>query len=134
MSVRAAGGQFVGDDLLRPPRLETFDFKGSFDRLIFFLNGVLTLGDSDLVLDATTIGRTAPPWTRHTYSGYTYDYYYKRFAARARRQQPPHPRARARRPSRGLRAVRPGHREPLLRQCVLRRQRHHLLRRGLPRG
>src|SRR5260221_547546 len=48
MSVRAPGGQFLGDDLLRPPRLERFDFKGSFDRLLLFFNGVVTLADDDL--------------------------------------------------------------------------------------
>jgi len=82
MSVRAAGGQFLGDDLLRPPRLETFDFKGSFDRLLLFFNGVITLGDSDLAADADNDWTDGPVVDAHTYSGYTYDYYFKRFGRR----------------------------------------------------
>jgi len=82
MSVRAAGGQFLGDDLLRPPRLETFDFKGSFDRLLLFFNGVVTLGDSDLAADADNDWTDGPAVDAHTYSGYTYDYYFKRFGRR----------------------------------------------------
>jgi len=82
MSVRAAGGRFLGDDLLRPPRLETFDLQGNFDRVLFFLNGVLALGDSDLVADSDNDWTDGPAVDAHTYAGYTYDYYFKRFGRR----------------------------------------------------
>jgi Zn-dependent metalloprotease len=82
MSVRAAGPQFLGDDLLRPPRLETFDLQGNFDRVLFFLNGLIRLGDSDLVADADNDWTDGPGVDAHTYAGYTYDYYFKRFGRR----------------------------------------------------
>ena len=54
--------------------------------------------------------------------------------ARARRQRPAPARRRPPRPHRGLCPLRPGRREPLLRERVLRGQRHHGLRRGPARG
>jgi Zn-dependent metalloprotease len=82
MSVRAAGGQFLGDDLLRPPLLETFDFKGDLDRTILFLNGVLRTTDSDLIADSDNDWSDGPAVDAHTYAGYVYDYYFKRFGRR----------------------------------------------------
>ncbi|HEV7502353.1 MAG TPA: M4 family metallopeptidase [Vicinamibacteria bacterium] len=82
MSVRAAGGQFFGDDLLRPPLLETFDLQGSLERTIQFLNGVLRTGDSDLISDSDNDWADGPAVDAHTYSGYVYDYYFKRFGRR----------------------------------------------------
>jgi bacillolysin len=82
MSVRAAGGQFLGDDLLRPPLLETFDFQGSFDRVILFLNGVVRGADSDLIADSDNDWTDGPAVDAHAYSGYVYDYYFKRFGRR----------------------------------------------------
>ena len=81
MSVRAAGGRFFGDDLLRPPLLETFDLQGSLERTIQFLNGVLATGDSDLISDSDNDWADGPAVDAHTYSGYVYDYYFKRFGA-----------------------------------------------------
>jgi Zn-dependent metalloprotease len=82
MSVRAAGAQFLGDDLLRPPRLETFDLKGDFDRTIQFLNGVVGSGDQDLIADSDNDWTDGPAVDAHTYAGYVYDYYFKRFGRR----------------------------------------------------
>jgi bacillolysin len=82
MSVRAAGAQFVGDDLLRPPRLESFDFQGDLNKALLFLNGVLDTRDSDLIADADNVWTDAPAVDAHAYAGYTYDYYFKRFGRR----------------------------------------------------
>jgi bacillolysin len=82
MSVRSAGGQFLGDDLLRPPTLETFDAKGDLARALSLLNGALPLRDSDLVADADNEWTDAPAVDAHAYAGYTYDFYYRRFGRR----------------------------------------------------
>jgi thermolysin len=82
MSVRAAGGQFLGDDVLRPPLLETFDLKGDLDRVILFLNGILRSGDSDLIADSDNDWADGPAVDAHAYAGYVYDYYFKRFGRR----------------------------------------------------
>jgi thermolysin len=82
MSVRAAGGQFLGDDLLRPPLLETLDFQGSFDRVLLFLNGAIRGADSDLIADSDNDWTDGPAVDAHAYSGYVYDYYFRRFGRR----------------------------------------------------
>jgi bacillolysin len=82
MSVRATGSQFVGDDLLRPPLLQTFDFKGDFARTLLFLNGALRTTDSDLIGDADNDWSDGPGVDAHAYAGYVYDYYFKRFGRR----------------------------------------------------
>jgi bacillolysin len=79
MSVRSVGGQFLGDDLLRPPRLETFDAKGDLSRALTLLNGALPLRDADLVTDADNDWTDGPAVDAHAYAGYTYDFYYRRF-------------------------------------------------------
>jgi bacillolysin len=82
MSVRDAGGRFVGDDLLRPPRLESFDFQGDLNKALLFLNGVLSTQDADLISDADDVWTDPPAVDAHAYAGYTYDYYFKRFGRR----------------------------------------------------
>ena len=82
MSVRSAGGQFVGDDLLRPPALATFDAKGDLSRALSLLNGALPLRDSDLVSDSDNDWTDGPAVDAHAYAGYTYDFYYRRFGRR----------------------------------------------------
>jgi bacillolysin len=82
MSVRSAGGQFLGDDLLRPPRLETFDAQGDLSRALSLLNGALPLRDSDLVTDADNDWTDPAAVDAHAYAGYTYDFYFKRFGRR----------------------------------------------------
>jgi Zn-dependent metalloprotease len=79
MSVRSGGGVFLGDDLLRPPRLETVDAKGDLNRAISFLNGALPLRDSDLLTDADNVWTDPAGVDAHAYAGYTYDFYFKRF-------------------------------------------------------
>jgi bacillolysin len=82
MSVRADGGRYLGDDLLRPPRLHSYDGQGDLNRTLQLLNGVIPLRDSDLVADADNDWTDAPAVDVHAYAGYTYDYYFKRFGRR----------------------------------------------------
>jgi bacillolysin len=82
MSARAEGGRFLSDDLLRPPRLATYDLQGSLDRLFLLLNGLVDLRDGDLGSDADNDWTDGPAVDAHVYAGYTYDYYFKRFGRR----------------------------------------------------
>jgi Zn-dependent metalloprotease len=82
MSVRAAPGQFLGDDLLRPPLLETLDAKGSLDRVFQLLNALIPAAESDLIADADDDWTDPVAVDGHSYAGYTYDFYFKRFGRR----------------------------------------------------
>jgi len=82
MSVRAGSGQFLGDDLLRPPLLQTVDTKGSLDRVFQVLNALIPVADSDLIADADDDWTDPVAVDGHAYAGYTYDFYFKRFGRR----------------------------------------------------
>jgi thermolysin len=79
VSMKTQGSIVVADDLLRPPALRTYDMKGNLTRMKLYVAGFGLLTDADLAI------ATGDPWTdgaavdAHTYAGWTYDYYYKRF-------------------------------------------------------
>lgn len=82
MSVRAEGAAYVADDVLRPPSLATYDLKGDIFRAINVLNGVVDLRTTDLAADADNRWTDGASVDAHTYAGWTYDYYFKRFGRR----------------------------------------------------
>jgi bacillolysin len=82
MSVTRTGGTFQTNDVLRPPDLLTFDMRENLSRTLGFLNGDLSLGVSDLAVDSDNTWTDGPIVDAHTYSGYVYDYYFKRFGRR----------------------------------------------------
>ncbi|HUG53173.1 MAG TPA: M4 family metallopeptidase [Vicinamibacteria bacterium] len=82
MSVRSSGGAYLGDDLLRPPKIHTYDGKGDLGRTLQLLNRVILLRDSDLVSDADNDWTDGRAVDAHAYTGYTYDYFFKRFGRR----------------------------------------------------
>jgi bacillolysin len=73
---------FVSLDVLRPPSLVTFDLKGDLTRLLNFLNGTLVLRQTDVANDSDNTWTDGAVVDAHTYAGYTYDYYFKRFGRR----------------------------------------------------
>jgi thermolysin len=79
MSVMPSGSTFLTDDELRPPNIRTFDMRGNIDRTLAFLNGQTTLGSGDLAADADNIWTDAATVDAHAYTGFTYDFYFKRF-------------------------------------------------------
>ena len=79
VSVRAQAGTYVADDLLRPPALRTFDLRGNLTASLNALNGVVALGTADLATDPSTTWSDGPNVDAHTYEGYTYDFFFKRF-------------------------------------------------------
>jgi bacillolysin len=78
VSANSSGGQFLADDELRPPRIATFDFHGDLNHLF----ATEDLFDQDLARDADNTWDDGANVDAHTYAGYTYDYYYKRFGRR----------------------------------------------------
>jgi Zn-dependent metalloprotease len=79
ISAASLGGQFVAEDLLRPPTIGTFDLAGNVARSLGFLNGVVSLGTSDLASSTNNTWTDGPDVDAHAYAGFTYDYYFKRF-------------------------------------------------------
>jgi bacillolysin len=82
VSASTLSGGFVAADLLRPPRLRTYDMRGNLSRVINFLNGVLALQTSDLATDSDNDWTDGANVDAHVYQGLTYDYYFKRFGRR----------------------------------------------------
>ena len=82
ISVRSASGQFQTRDDLRPPTIETYDMKGDPVRTDDFLVGRINLSSNDLAVDSDNDWTDGAVDDAHVYAGYTYDYYFKRFARR----------------------------------------------------
>jgi bacillolysin/thermolysin len=85
MSVASSGGQFVAIDVLRPARITTYDMKGNVFRadaaLDALFNGV-SPPSSDIGADADNVWTDGPTVDGHSYAGWTYDYFFKRFGRR----------------------------------------------------
>ena len=79
MSVTSQAGAFFADDMLRPPLLWTIDMHQNLQRTLNFLNGLITLNEPDRASDSDNKWTDGATVDAHTYVGYTYDYYYKRF-------------------------------------------------------
>ncbi len=73
------GGAFYTVDGLRPPTLNTYDLRGNLAHVIAFLNGLVSLTTADVATDTDNNWTDQAVVDAHVYSGYTYDYYYKRF-------------------------------------------------------
>jgi thermolysin len=79
VSASAIGGQFVLADLLRPQQIQTFDMRGDVDAVLAVLNGTRMLTTSDLGSDSDNRWTDPALVDAHVYSGWTYDYLFKRF-------------------------------------------------------
>jgi bacillolysin len=82
MSVKSQSGAFFTEDALRPPPLQVFDLKGDFFRALRFLNGEPVLPPSELARDDDNTWTDGAAVDAHTYAGWTYDYFFKRFGRR----------------------------------------------------
>ena len=84
MSVTGSGSNFQAQDALRPPALQTLDMKGDPLRI----ENILTTGypntirATDYAADADNDWSDGGVVDAHVYTGYTYDYYFKRFNRR----------------------------------------------------
>jgi bacillolysin len=82
ISARRLGGAFMAEDLLRPPAIRTYDMKGDPFRTIDVINGRVIIAQPDLGTDPDNNWQDGALTDAHIYSGYTYDYYFKRFNRR----------------------------------------------------
>lgn len=73
-------GSYIAYDTIRPPVIMTFDLRQNQTRSLSFLNGAIGLNVSDIASTTSNNDWTdAAVVDAHVYSGYTYDYFYKRF-------------------------------------------------------
>jgi thermolysin len=79
MSVTPNSGTFNARDPLRPPLLTTYDMHENLQHTLDFLNGRISLGVSDRATDSDNTWTDAAAVDAHAYTGYFYDYYFKRF-------------------------------------------------------
>ena len=77
-----SGGSFTLEDALRPPSIRTYDMKGDPFRTRDVINGRVQLAQADLGTDTDNTWDDGALSDAHIYSGYTYDYYFKRFNRR----------------------------------------------------
>jgi thermolysin len=79
VSTTLSSSMYRAWDQMRPATIYTFDLKGDLTRTQNFLNGLVTLGLSDM--SASTNNTWIDPATvdAHAYTGWTFDYYFKRF-------------------------------------------------------
>ena len=82
VSTTSTGGAFIASDPIRPPAILTYDLRGNVGRAIDVLNDVTRLAAADVASNPSNNWTDAAVVDAHTYSAYTYDYYYKRFGRR----------------------------------------------------
>jgi thermolysin len=83
VSARSQGGSFVADDKLRPPAIRTYDLKGDIFKFLEFINSTAPEpAASDIASDSDNTWTDGADVDAHTYAGWTYDYYFKRFGRR----------------------------------------------------
>jgi thermolysin len=73
------GSTFYAADFLRPPVLETYDFRGNTQAVLQVLNGQRPFIQSDLAFDGDNRWTDSSVVDAHVHSGCTYDYLFKRF-------------------------------------------------------
>jgi bacillolysin len=85
ISVTPSGGGWLTNDRLRPPVISTYNFRFDLNRLVLFLNADGSPSDlttDDLGSDADNVWTDGALVDAHVYTGYVYDYLYKRFGRR----------------------------------------------------
>jgi thermolysin len=78
ISTRTDAGAFQTWDELRPPDVRTYDMKGNLALTEAFLNGQAPLPFSELGRDSDNNWSDGAVVDAHVYSGWTYDYFFKR--------------------------------------------------------
>ncbi len=84
ISVTGVGGAFQAQDALRPPALQTLDMKGDPLRIESILVPTFpnSIRSTDYAADSDNDWTDGGVVDAHVYTGYTYDYYFKRFGRR----------------------------------------------------
>jgi thermolysin len=82
VSTTLRNGAYLALDVMRPPAIYTYDLKGNLARTQLYLNGLVTLNESDVAADDDNQWTDTAAVDAHAYAGWTYDYLYKRFNRR----------------------------------------------------
>jgi bacillolysin len=82
LSVHKVTSGYRTEDELRPPTLVTFDMKSNLTRTRALLAGTTTPTAADLGTDSDNTWTDPAVVDAHAYSGWVYDYMYKRFGRR----------------------------------------------------
>ncbi len=82
VSATSFAGTFILSDPLRPPALVTYDLRGDIVRALGVLFDGIPLSIADIAANGSNNWTDSAVVDAHAYSGYTYDYYYKRFGRR----------------------------------------------------
>ena len=82
VSATPFAGTFIASDPLRPPVINTFDLRGDLDRAIAILDNDIPFVTADIASNTSNNWTDSAVVDAHTYSAYTYDYYFKRFGRR----------------------------------------------------
>ena len=76
------GGSYLASDQMRPSSIVTFDMHGDLPRAVAVEEGTRPLFTSDIATDADNTWTDGAVVDAHTYLGWTYDYFFKRFGRR----------------------------------------------------
>ncbi len=79
VSAASMGSQFVSIDVLRPARITTYDLRGNILRAAQIAFQDLPPTSADLGTDDDNTWTDGPTVDAHSYAGWTYDYFFKRF-------------------------------------------------------
>lgn len=79
VSVKPASGAFITDDGLRPSAITTYDMKGNLTRTLQILNVLTPVVAADIASDTDNDWTDTNVVDAHVYSGWYYDYLFKRF-------------------------------------------------------
>jgi thermolysin len=82
ISVLTGAGGFIAQDGLRPPSIRTYDMQGNPARVFDVLNGRVQLTAGDLATDSDNTWTDGATVDAHVYTGWTYDYYFRRYGRR----------------------------------------------------
>jgi bacillolysin len=78
ISTQTDAGAFRTWDELRPPDIRTYDMKGNLALTEAFLNGEASIPFSEIARDSDNNWSDGAVVDAHVYSGWTYDYFFKR--------------------------------------------------------
>jgi Zn-dependent metalloprotease len=79
VSATAMSGTFVATDTLRPAQITTYDMKGNLARMLALYAGAATPATSDIASSANNVWTDSTVVDAQVYSGWYYDYLFKRF-------------------------------------------------------
>ena len=82
VSARGGSGSFFTEDALRPALIRTYDLKGDTQRVNNILNAFSSFQQTDFASDPDNVWTDGAVVDAHVFSGFTYDYYFKRFGRR----------------------------------------------------